>query len=313
MQKTLRLVTLLAWGLWIPAYAQAPTFSLPAIPGAGGGSVPTPPAAPSNPSLAVPLSPAAPGLENLVQPEAEQVEAQPALPTEAEKQEALKAASPIGNPAPVANIAGSGAKKASPYNVAPPPLLLNNPAPDQNITAAPPPLPALALPAPPPALNLSATAIPASKPAAAKKPVPTWKTTLKPSYKPKETKFNYRRQVMPSVIYREQYSIANRHLPTARSMQGYDHAFLMAAARNDVNAVRAMLANGRRDVNLINAQGESVLIVAIRHGAIDTAKLLLARGADPAKAGPEGWNAFDYAQYLGDPVLLDAIYGQRHG
>lgn len=328
MPNTLRLVTLLAWGLCVPAYAQAPTFSIPAIPGAEtNNAAPALPAAPTAPSNSAPMPPPLPGLEKLTaeaapkteeakQPE-KVAEAKDAKPADAKAETApadpkaeLAAALGAPAPAPGAEVLGpvpapTPLQPAMPYSVAPPPLTLNAP-PGQNITAAPPPLPPMALPIPQP-LGLAATAIPEPAPAAPKKTTPTWKEVLKPSYKPKETSFNYRRQVLPPQIYRAQYDRNNRHLPIARTYATYDHAFILAAARNDVNGVRAMLTDGHRNANLMNADGDSVLIVALRHGALATARLLIAYGADVGYSGSGGWSAMDYANYWGDPELIRAV------
>lgn len=249
----------------------------------------------------MPAPPVMPGFDKLAEAPAPEQPAEPEkTPAQVMGEVRDSAVQPVLSDAPA--IPALPVIGASPYNVAPPPLTLagapNIPRPSGR---------ALPVPAP---TGLSVTAIPEPKPEKVKKAIPTWKETLKPSYTPMDTKFNFRRQVLPSVIYRDQYSVANRHLPTARSSQSYDHVFLLAVARNDVNAVRAMLANGRRNVNLVNAEGDTALIVALRHGAFETARLLLARGANPAKQGANGWSAFDYAHYWGDPVLLDAIYGR---
>lgn len=304
MQNTLRLVTLLAWGLWIPAYAQTPTFSVPPIPGTETNSaMPASPAAPKSPTSSLPMPPALPGLEKLTEA------TKPAEPVKA-AEDTPKEAAENASTAPSPSAAASNAQVGPiPYTVAPPPLTLDNapaePAPAQ-ATIVPPPLPGLALPAPP-VLDLAATAIPETKTEPAKKAEPTWNDVLKPSYKPMETKFNFRRQVMPSTIYRAAYSRVNNHLPTARTYESYDHAFILAAARNDVNGVRAMLYNGHRNVNLMNAEGDSVLLVALRHGALATARVLIANGADVNMSGSNGWNAMDYANYWGDPELTQAV------
>jgi hypothetical protein len=314
MQKTLRLVTILAWGLCIPAYAQAPTFSLPAIPGSGGAaSSPQLAKAPENPTSNISLPPALPGLEkitNSANEKKEEKEEVAELPTLDAPPKDVAKSEPADE---VTSAETEEATKVGPYDVSPPPLTLDNPAPEpkkssENITAAPPPFPSLALPVPPTGARLQATAIPEIK-VEAKRTSPTWKDVLKPSYAPVDTKFNFRRQLLPPTIYREAYSGANRHLPTARTMPQYDHYFILAAARNDVNAVRAMLANGRRNVNLTNAEGDSVLIVALRHGAFATARLLIARGADTSMRGANGWSAYDYAQYWGNTELLAALNG----
>lgn len=307
MQNTLRLVTILAWGLWIPAYAQAPTFSLPPVPGSGElARAPAdnkPPASPKSPITDAPPALAIPGTEALSNPpESPDILAKAEEEKEAEIEKAKQAANnllldtPEEEDTPAAPL----------YSVEPPPLNIGPSASADDEALSPPPL---ALPVPPTGVNLAATAIPESK-SAVKKPVrQTWKDVLKPSYKPKETIFNFRRQILPSTIYRESYSNANRHLPVARNGQSYDHIFLLAVARNDVNAVRAMLANGRRDVNLINAEGDTALIVALRHGGLQTARLLLARGADPTMRGANGLSPYDYATYWGDTDLMAQLRG----
>ncbi|MFZ4126055.1 MAG: ankyrin repeat domain-containing protein [Rickettsiales bacterium] len=306
MQNTLRLVTILAWGLWIPAYAQAPTFSLPPIPGSGGAvSTPAgskPPTSPKAPSAEAPPPLAIPGNEALTappeQPEERSADATEDIP-EAQEQEEAASDTPADQPL-------DDAPAETPYAVEPPPLTIGPVASAEESVNAPPPL---ALPLPPTGASLEATAIPASKPAKPKRTRPTWEDVLKPSYEPVETTFNFRRQVLPPTIYRDAYTNENRHLPVARDGQHYDNIFLLAVARNDVNAVRAMLANGRRDVNLTNAEGDSALIVALRHGALQTARLLLARGADPTMRGAGGLSPYDYAYYWGDTDLMQALRG----
>ena len=73
------------------------------------------------------------------------------------------------------------------------------------------------------------------------------------------------------------------------------------------DAMRAMLTDGHRNANLMNADGDSVLIVALRHGALATARLLIAYGADVGYSGSGGWSAMDYANYWGDPELIRAV------
>jgi ankyrin repeat protein len=127
---------------------------------------------------------------------------------------------------------------------------------------------------------------------------------LKPSYDPVETKFNYRRVILPPEIYRDAYNADNRHLPTRQTMEQYDQWFLQAVARNDINATRAFLNSGR-SVNIINAEGDSALIVAIRYRAFDVARLLVARGANPMQPGKYGWSAVDYARAAGVPYIFN--------
>ena len=201
-----------------------------------------------------------------------------------------------------------------PYDVAPPPLTLPG-APD-----APIPLPGglsaldSTLPPPPAIGTLDALTIPSGGEVVAEKEkkaekIPSWKQPLKPSSVPVKTDYEFRRTMLPSTIYRNEYDPANRTLPTARTNALYDHYFLLAVARNDLNGIRAMLANGYRDVNIFNADGDTALIVAIRHNAIAAARLLIARGADPYLTGKGGYSAYDYARQLNNPELNAALEG----
>ena len=199
-----------------------------------------------------------------------------------------------------------------PYDVVPPPLTLPG-APD----ALALPLSgggdsASALPYPPALGTLDALAIPsdsASKPEKKEAKIPSWKQPLKPSVTPVETSHDYRRVTLPSTIYRDSYDPTNRQLPTAQTNALYDHYFLLAVARDDLDGIRAMLANGYRDVNLFNDEGDTALIVAIRHNAIAAARLLIARGADPYLTGKGGFSAYDYARQLNNPELNAALEG----
>lgn len=103
-------------------------------------------------------------------------------------------------------------------------------------------------------------------------------------------RFNYKNQHLPPPIYRKVYNGENKHLPIAAYTQDYDAAIFYAAARNDVNGLRAMLNPGGRGINqhnpnvrnieVRNQMGESLLQVAIRYHANDAVRFLLARGAE---------------------------------
>ncbi len=131
----------------------------------------------------------------------------------------------------------------------------------------------------------------------------TWLSELKPTVKPYDIDFNYKRQLLPSSIYRSHYDGANQHLPAAITMEDYKRWFLESVAANDVDATRALLNEGI-DVNLVNAEGNTALVVALRRGALDTARLLVARGADPQLRGPSGISAVDIAASTGNLWVL---------
>jgi hypothetical protein len=200
------------------------------------------------------------------------------------------------------------------YVLEPPPLTLpgvmDEPVPSPDSVNAATAAPSL-LPPPPDMGTLDALAIPNPPGVSEKKKaaIPTWKMPLKATSQPVETNFNFRRVTLPSPIYRSEYDRGNRQLPNAQTQQMYDHYFLLAVGRNDLNAIRALLANGYRDVNMFNAEGDTALILAIRHNAIAAARLLIARGADPYLTGRGGYSAYDYARQLDNHELNAALLG----
>lgn len=108
--------------------------------------------------------------------------------------------------------------------------------------------------------------------------VKTWETTLAPSITPPKLGYRYRHVVLPRAIYRDRYDVENQHLPTAVTQTDYAQLFLMSAARNDIDATRALLNDGV-PIGTTNSNGETALELARRYHAEDTARLLIARGA----------------------------------
>lgn len=125
---------------------------------------------------------------------------------------------------------------------------------------------------------------------------------LRPVIEPLRHSFNYRRTTLPPSIYRKQYSADNQHLPKAVTREDYDRALFYTVAANDINGTRAFLERGA-DINMVNADGDTLLITAIRYRAIDTARLLLARGANPNLQGSGGITAMQYAIASGQNTL----------
>ncbi|MGC4896777.1 ankyrin repeat domain-containing protein [Micromonospora sp. DT31] len=70
-------------------------------------------------------------------------------------------------------------------------------------------------------------------------------------------------------------------------------------------------------VNLTNAKGDTLLILAAYHAHADTVAALLARGADPARANDRGQTALAAAVFRRDAgavrALLDAGADPDHG
>ncbi len=102
-----------------------------------------------------------------------------------------------------------------------------------------------------------------------------------------QRKFNYRKQYLPNEIYNKQYSRENRHLPVAQWESDYDALTFHAAATNNLNGLRALIQSGR-NLFMSNAQGESLAMVAARHGAPDTLRYLLAKGVSPQGVDARG-------------------------
>lgn len=126
---------------------------------------------------------------------------------------------------------------------------------------------------------------------------------LKSSIRPLSLTYNYQRQVLPPAIYRKQYSPNNRHLPTAQTREDYDRHLFGVVAANDVNATRAFLEMGK-SVDMVSPRGDTLLMTAVRYGALDTARLLVARGANPALAGNNGQTPLSLAQQSGQQAMV---------
>ena len=118
--------------------------------------------------------------------------------------------------------------------------------------------------------------------------------------------YNYQRQILPPSIYKQAYSGHNRHLPKAMSVQEYDRHLFGAVAANNVNGTRAFLERGK-SVNMMNGNGETLLMTAVRYGALDTMRLLLARGADPRLGGINGMTPLQLAESSGQRTMAEVL------
>lgn len=296
--KQLSLVTLIVGGLCVQAFAQSPTSSspalppLPSLPGTASTSLPAPPAInlPSlapQPTLAAlpPIStapsptpaPAAPDANAGKLPELtldSGVTAQVPAPASPEEE--------IAPPSPEAAEVAAAEKAAG---------LDNATTSDAGGTLPPQGLPELPLPGAVgtaslntavPSIELPAIALPevqVNQEIAPPKPkVKTWLTKLAPSIIPPKTNFNYKRIVLPDVIYRDAYTYDNQHLPLRVTRDDYERLLFAAVAKNDIEATRALL-NAGTGLQATNASGETPLALAKRLGALDVAALLAARGA----------------------------------
>jgi hypothetical protein len=295
--KKLGLAILVLGSLALSAQAQTPPLSLPPIPGAPGNTNTTTSFA--SPIAPIPLPPGMAGQPAFKNPAAAgSANALPPLPS------GIGPLAPGGSdriadaPAPAV-----GASAALP----PPPSDNDNGENDQaNAAGDDQAVPPAGIMLPPPTIHTPIALVPGGstlpevKVAEAPK---TWLTRLRPVMKPRKIDFDYRRQILPSTIYRKAYDPDNQHLPPAVYAEDYDHLFLAGVAANNIDATRALLDTGR-NVNLMNAEGDTALTVALTHGAADTARLLVARGADPMLVGASGRSAYDVAAATGQTALL---------
>lgn len=279
------------------AYAQAPTFSppgLPPIPGIPGMTSSATAPIPQPPGMGI-VSPPALDTSRVDAPPNPQLSD---LATPPATDSATKAAAESGAlsdlPPPPNPEAGDTVAGKTPQPVVTAPVTTEQAATDSATSAAPAMPGGLTLPPPPtlagattPALPvIPATTLPeidsassGSKDTVAEAPkVKTWQTTLKPTSFAYNTKFNYRRAMLPSTIYRASYNRDNSHLPVRVTREDYTYMLFERAALNDINGTRALL-NAGTNINATNSRGETPLQVARRFGAVDTANLLMARGA----------------------------------
>lgn len=272
-QSKCRVLILLAVGaVCVQAFAQ----TLTPLPPPSGNLLPLPGAAPtpSLPSLsAVPSLAALPTIpEPSSAPAAPLATGEVPAPTKLPELSVITAAPEPPSPE-AAQVAA--AQKAS--GVLPAPAAEVAAAFPQGLPALP--LPGITPPAPP-LPGEAAVALPevqVEQAAQASKPK-TWMGALAPSIIPPQTNFQYKRAVLPGVIYRSSYDPANRHLPQRVTREDYEALLFTSVARNDVEAARALL-NAGTGLEAQNAEGETPLAVARRAGAVEVAALLVARGA----------------------------------
>lgn len=81
---------------------------------------------------------------------------------------------------------------------------------------------------------------------------------------------------------------------------------LVATARGDAEAVRALLAQGA-DVNSHDATGRTALMLAALRGDVGLVRLLLGAGADPQGRNPQGLTAADLARAAGHGAVLELL------
>lgn len=156
-----------------------------------------------------------------------------------------------------------------------------------NVTVQPPKLPGLALPTPS-ATPATATpskdeqiaaglAIMASVDEQEATAPKSWETKLAPLVKIPKLGYHYKRQILPDLVYRDEYTHDNMHLPPRTTREDYRLLLFKSIAKGDMVVTRALL-NAGVEVNAANEYGETPLAFAERMGDERTVALLQARG-----------------------------------
>jgi hypothetical protein len=271
-------------GLGAYGFAQAPLsppplLGLPPLPGVNASA--TPNAAPAFPDL-MPV----PANATSKSPSSAKPISVPLADLPAPKPESTDNIGEPANPAVGADTSKSKVPVVADVPALIPPAANTTDERAENVIEPPP---ALELPVPPVANNdinsvgglalpLATTALPEVKVEQEKPKIKTWKTTLAPAIIAPETNFNYRRNLLPSAIYRTDYAEENKHLPVAVTRQEYESLLFASVTKNDIQTIRALL-NAGTDINAVDASGATALTVAREAGAQAAAQLLVARGA----------------------------------
>lgn len=137
-----------------------------------------------------------------------------------------------------------------------------------------------------------------------KKAAPLVKEIKKPEAGEKEN--THKTQILPSTIYKKQYSVQNSHLPKARTIDDFDRYVFSAAAADNINGLRALLNMGRSP-NLQNRDGNTPLMASAFSDSINTARLLLIKGAEVNIQNDLGLTALHIAVHRGSNKVLKTL------
>ncbi len=95
--------------------------------------------------------------------------------------------------------------------------------------------------------------------------------------------------------------------PNTRDPEGL-HGLYLALREPSPDAAEALLDAPKVDVNILNAKGESALMIAAIKGQQDVADKLIKKGADVNKTG---WTPLHYAATTGQTTLI-ALFIENH-
>ncbi len=89
--------------------------------------------------------------------------------------------------------------------------------------------------------------------------------------------------------------------------QGVATTFFDAVALGDTNQIAATLATNRELANAPHVEGYSVLMLAAKAKQRESARMLIANGADVAAKGPQGWTALHVACNFGAAGVVEEL------
>jgi ankyrin repeat protein len=96
-------------------------------------------------------------------------------------------------------------------------------------------------------------------------------------------------------------------LLVAWAQGGCAASLLNACAAGDTEAVRSLLQSGHHANEAFPLIGTKPLMLAAAYGHVETAKLLLASGADVNASDATGWTALHAGAYKGDAALVTLL------
>ena len=112
-------------------------------------------------------------------------------------------------------------------------------------------------------------------------------------------KLKYDTYTPPKQLYNNTNTTYNKHLPPVYLKSDYFDMAFKAVETDDEDALRAVLS-GSNFLNQQNKNGDTILIYAIQNRGINSARILLAKGALTDIANNRQRTALHYAASLGD-------------
>ncbi len=275
-----------------PAVPQVPSGNTPAIPQLPSGNAPAAPQLPADNAPAVPQLPSVPSIPTL--PSA----GGPAVPQLPADNGPAVPQLPSGNTPPaIPPLPSGGGNNPTAPQLSPP-----IPTPPSTLPTVPPVTPPVGKPED----EASKQAVTPPTENQDKKNASSKKAKKKKKKKHKKKKelliFSIKEQA-PDAIHRKSYDRFNKHLPLVYYDRDYDNLVFLTAMHDDIDGLRSLLNQGR-DVNMVNEEGDTPLLVAVRNNAINAAFLLIKRNAYPNVIDRNGLSPIQIASQMGNQDMV---------